>query len=440
MLGVLLLAAALDGEAALRHASALAALGPHPWGSPRTRAAAEYVAVQFREAGLSEVRLQEFETQGTAGANVVGVLRARGPELLVVSAHHDTAPEAPGAYDDGGGVGVLVELARVLARERQRTRTVVFVSFDGEEAWSTGKTTTAGSRAWLKSMGAEARNIVAALAIEMCGWKEGTPVLHPLPYRDPREAGRSVVTPAWLVRAALDGAGSSLRVGDPLLAWIYQPGVRTYRAGLYGDDLSFLQAGVPAVMLSDSSFSAFYPWYHRPGDTADKIDAASLARMGEAALGVMRTLDRVPRGPAEEPHWFSVFGWVFGRSVLVGLGLVSLVPGLRAALRARGLTLGARVLHALLFGLLLWRHPVPALWIFLLANLLTPGGGPGRKILALLPPVALVVLGISAWRRGMIEGLWLAPWEVAIAAFALALLFVRAPAAGGRKTGRRKRV
>ncbi len=216
--------------------------------------------------------------------------------------------------------------------------------------------------------------------------------------------------------------------------------MRTFRAGLYGDDLSFLQAGVPAVFVSDSSFTAFYPWYHRPGDTADKLDAASLARMGEAVLGVTRTLDRVPRGPAEEPHWFSAFGWVLGRSVLVGLGLVSLLPGLRMALRARGLMLGARLLHALLFSLLLWRHPLPALWIFLLANLLPPGGGPGRKILALLPPASLAILGISAWRRGMIDGLWLAPWEVAMALLAFSLLFVRAPSGSARKTGRRKRV
>src|SRR4029450_10051230 len=114
MIPLLLLAAAIDGEAALRHASALAALGPHPWGSPRNRAAAEYVAVQFREAGLTEVRLQEFETQGTTGANVIGVLRARGPEMIVVGAHHDTVPDSPGAYDDRGGVGGLVALARAL--------------------------------------------------------------------------------------------------------------------------------------------------------------------------------------------------------------------------------------------------------------------------------------------------------------------------------------
>ena len=213
--------------------------------------------------------------------------------------------------------------------------------------------------------------------------------------------------------------------------------VRTFRATLYGDDLSFLQAGVPAVFVSDSSFSAFYPWYHGPGDTADKIDAPSLARMGEGALGVLRTLDRLPRGPAEEPHWFSAFGWVWGRAVLLILGVVSVLPGLRAGLRTGGPMLGARALQALLFGVLLWRHPVPAVWIFFLPNLLTLGGAL-ISLVAMLPTVALVALGVAAWRRGMVDGLWLAPWEVVVAALALALLFLRLRPAG-RKQGRRKR-
>ena len=67
----LLLAASIDGEAALRHASALAALGPHPWGSPRNQAAAAYVAAQLRAAGLDEVGSQDFERHGVRGANVV---------------------------------------------------------------------------------------------------------------------------------------------------------------------------------------------------------------------------------------------------------------------------------------------------------------------------------------------------------------------------------
>jgi len=439
MLSLVLLAAVLDGEAALRHASALAALGPHPWGSSRNRAAAEYVAVQFREAGLGEVRLQDFDTQAVAGTNVIGVLRAPGSEVVVVGAHHDTAPDAPGAYDDGGGVGVLVELARAFAREPARTRTFVFASFDGEEAWSTGKATTTGSRAYIKSLGPEARNVVAAFVIEMCGWKGGTPVLHPIPYRDPREAGRSVVAPAWLVRAALAGAAGGFRLGDPLIPWLYQPGLRTFRGSYYGDDLSFLQAGLPAIFVSDSSFSAFYPWYHRAGDTADKIDAASLARMGEASLLVLRALDRVPRGPAEQPQWFTAFDRVIDVPWLLGLGLLSLLPGLSAGVRAGGLLLGARLLQALLFGLILWRYPVPALWIFLLANVFTLPRVRVLSLLSLLPPIALLALGVQAWRQGAVDGIWLAPWEVAVVMLAFALLFVRAGKGPVRKTGRRRR-
>src|SRR5205809_7108631 len=92
-------APAIDGAAALRHASALASLGPHPWGSPRARAAAAYVAAQLRGAGLSEVRQEDFEVKGVRGVNVVAVLKGAGPGIVVVGAHHDTAPDAPGAYD-----------------------------------------------------------------------------------------------------------------------------------------------------------------------------------------------------------------------------------------------------------------------------------------------------------------------------------------------------
>jgi acetylornithine deacetylase/succinyl-diaminopimelate desuccinylase-like protein len=186
----LLLAASIDGEAALRHASALAALGPHPWSSPRTQAAAAYVAAQFHEAGLDAVELQAFEWQGVRGTNVIATLRAPGEEFVVVAAHHDTATGAPGAYDDGGGVGILIELARVLARDERRPRTVVFASFDGEESGSTGKGTTVGSRAFVERLGPRAGSMVAAFVIEMSGWRGGTPVLHPIAYADPRETGR----------------------------------------------------------------------------------------------------------------------------------------------------------------------------------------------------------------------------------------------------------
>ena len=100
------------------------------------------------------MRIEPFESQGIRGANVIATLKGDSPEFVVVGAHHDTAPGATGAYDDAAGVGVMIEAARVLAA-MPRPRTIVFASWDGEEAWSTGKTTTAGSRAYVK--GLEAR-------------------------------------------------------------------------------------------------------------------------------------------------------------------------------------------------------------------------------------------------------------------------------------------
>jgi hypothetical protein len=433
----LLLAASLSGEAALRHASALAALGPHPWGSPRNQAAAAYVAAQLREAGLETVELQAFERHGISGANVIATLRGPGDDFVLVAAHHDTAPEAPGAYDDGGGVGILIELARALARDPRRPRTIVFASFDGEEAWATGKGTTAGSRAYLERLGPRARSLVAAFAIEMSGFKGGTPLLHPIAYADPRASGRAVVAPAWLVRTALSAsrdAGAPLGVGDPWLAWLYQPAVRLFRVRLYGDDLSFLQAGHAALFASDSSFWAFYPDYHKPTDTADKLDAAALGRMGEGALAVVRALERVPRGPAEEPHWFAAFGRVAAGPWLLAAGALSLAPVLVGGFRAGGAVLGVRLAQALLAGLLLWRHPVVALWLLLVPQLLLPlRRAWWTAALALAPLLALVAIGAAAWWRGVVNGVWLAPWEIAVALVALALAFFGPRGGGGRR-------
>ena len=147
MLAAALVLAAFDGAAALRHASALSALGPRPWGSPRTQAAAAYIAAQLRTAG-ADVHIETFESQGIRGANVIATLPGDSPEFVVLGAHHDSAPGATGAYDDAAGVGVVIETARVLA-SLPRPRTIVIASFDGEEAWSTGKTTTALICGWM---------------------------------------------------------------------------------------------------------------------------------------------------------------------------------------------------------------------------------------------------------------------------------------------------
>jgi hypothetical protein len=430
-------AGAIDGQGALRHASALAALGPHPYGSPRSQAAAAYVAAQFREVGLDEVRLQNFESGGQRGSNALGVLRASGPEFIVLGAHHDSVAVAPGAYDDGGGVGVLIEVARLMVQESRRTRTVVFASWDGEEVG------LHGSREYIRSLAGGAQQLAAALVVEMSGWSAGSPSLHPIAYADPRRPGGQVIAPAWLVRVALQGsrrAGQELNVGDPLIPWLYQPAVRLFRVGFSGDDQAFLRQGLPAVFVSDSSFSRFYPHYHSARDTPDRLDGAALERMGAAVRGVLDELGQAPRGPADERAWFAAFGQVWGAGWLYLLGALSLLPGLWL-FRGRGaLGFGVRALQAGAYALLLWRQPVPALFLLLLPNLITAfATGALATFVALVPALLLGGLGVMAWNQGMVRGLWLGPWELGLLALAFALLWVQPgrTRASGAPRGRR---
>ena len=443
VLAALLLAAAVDGEAAARHAAALRSLGPRPWGSANGRAAAAYVAAQLQQVGLADVRQEDFEVRGVRGVNVVAELPGTGPGIVVLGAHHDTAIDPPGVYDNGGGVGVLIEVARALAREPRSGRTIVFASWDGEEAWATGLGTTTGSRAWVLGLGPRAEQVAGAITMEVIGRRRPRPVLLTNAYYDPRRPGGQVVAPGWLVAAALSGArevGAPLRVSDPWLSWIYQPAVRTFVMGLYGDDLALLQAGIPAVLVSDARPSTFNPWYRKGADPEggedgddELVSAAALQRMGESVRGAMGALARrrLPRGP--DPDWYSMYGRVAPRWMLLVAGLLALAPGL-ARLRNGRWRRVARLVQAVLFAVLVWLNPVPALWV-LVAPVVATGLWRSRLWLvpALLPALALIALGVTAAVRGAVIGTWIPAWQQAAALAVILLAAVQvAPARSAR--------
>ena len=85
-------------------------------------------------------------------------------------------------------------------------------------------------------------------------------------------------------------------------------------------------------------------------------------------------------------------------------------------------------------AVLLWREPVPALFVLLVPLLLLPfGRNRWTALVALAPTIALLALGASAWWRGAANGVWLAPWEIVVLFLALALAFLGLGArAGGR--------
>jgi hypothetical protein len=99
------------------------------------------------------------------------------------------------------------------------------------------------------------------------------------------------------------------------------------------------------------------------------------------------------------------------------------------------LSFSLRLLHAALFGLLLYRHPVPALFAFFLWNVLT-AFGPRLLglVLGALPVLALATVGALAWARGLVTGVHPAVWELVLGGFAAALAL-----ASGRRRASRSR-
>ncbi|MEZ5957207.1 MAG: M28 family peptidase [Hyphomonadaceae bacterium] len=64
--------------------------------------------------------------------NIVFSMGPEGAPAILAAAHYDSVAAAPGASDDGLGLSVWLEVARIL-REEELTRRVIFLFSDGEE-------------------------------------------------------------------------------------------------------------------------------------------------------------------------------------------------------------------------------------------------------------------------------------------------------------------
>lgn len=113
-------------------------IGSRPAGTPQSAKARDYVIDQLKLSGY-EVRVQDADARRpefglTARvSNVIGVLQGDRREGIGLLSHYDSAPDSPGGSDDGFGVAVSLEAARVIA-SKPRTWTTYVIVTDAEEA------------------------------------------------------------------------------------------------------------------------------------------------------------------------------------------------------------------------------------------------------------------------------------------------------------------
>ncbi|HET7754647.1 MAG TPA: M20/M25/M40 family metallo-hydrolase [Anaeromyxobacteraceae bacterium] len=222
--------------------------------------------------GVSARLVVGLEQERATTANVVGALHGTDPDAgcVVVGAHYDhlgyggetsLAPDVravhPGADDNASGVAALLGIARAFVAEGPPRRTVVFAAFTGEESG------LLGSSHFVKSppRGCRPEQTQLRVNLDMVG----------RPQR-----GKVYVNGAQTAKGLREWV-ESVAAGSPKLpltiAWGSGDG--------YGpsDQTSFYAKGVPVLFF----FTGAHGDYHRPSDTADKVDAEGLAAVARLA-------------------------------------------------------------------------------------------------------------------------------------------------------------
>src|SRR5262245_60833222 len=103
---------------------------PRPTGSPANARARETILRELSALGL-QANVESGMVCGKWGVcaqvnNVVSRIAGRETgRAVLLSAHYDSAPAAPGAADDGSGVAAILEIARLLKRTPPRRPVVL---------------------------------------------------------------------------------------------------------------------------------------------------------------------------------------------------------------------------------------------------------------------------------------------------------------------------
>lgn len=300
--------------------------------SPDAMAQADEMIMQgFRDAGwMAEQRPFELtNVMGNldygAGLLPAGVIPALYPQLnginilaikeglssteaIVVGAHHDTIRDSPGADDNTASVAALLELARVLA-PYDFAKTVVLAAIDMEEI------NFFGSRELVREFLRE-RKIECAIIYETMSYTTTEPGSQKVPPRigylypgQMRKFKNRQFVGDWTLILYREFASSVARYFAEGLAYTANPQVPLMMRDpldipLFGsvvrrlipsvnafgrsDHISFWEAGIPAIMISDTA-DLRNPHYHEPTDTPDTLDYERLATIvGATAVAIAR--------------------------------------------------------------------------------------------------------------------------------------------------------
>ena len=298
-------------------------------------AARNWVASEFRKLGLTVERPARSFTgprapNGVMIEDVLGILPGeRSDEVVIVAGHIDSrvtdvmdaTSDAPGANDDGSGVALAMEAARVMAKGHHRA-TIVFAALSGEEQGLWGGTLlaeTAKARGWKvvamlnndivgNSVGTDGRVVADRVRV----FSEGIGAAQDLAaLKGVRQIGGEDDSPSRALAKRIGAIAADKSVcplngctpGETFNAMLIR---RPDRFGRGGDHTPMLEAGFPAVRFTSGVEN--YDAQHQNlrtengrvyGDTVDRMDFAYLAKVTALNVATLGELADAPPAPAK---------------------------------------------------------------------------------------------------------------------------------------------
>ncbi len=249
--------------------------------------------------------------------NVMAIQRGTtDPERVIIISGHidsrnsdgmDAVGDAPGANDDASGTAAVIEAARVLSRFKFPA-TIVYAALSGEEQGLYGGkllADTAKARGW--RVEAVLNNDIIGNSTGSSGAKddrtvrvfsEGTKATEtPEQANRRRYNGGEVDSPSRNLARFVAGQGKAAGI---TVEMVY----RTDRFGRGGDQVEMLEAGYPAVRITERQEN--YDRQHQNvrvengkayGDTIDGVDFAYLAKVTRLNVAALAALASAPPPP-----------------------------------------------------------------------------------------------------------------------------------------------
>jgi hypothetical protein len=298
-------------------------IGSRPIGTPANARARTYIVDELHNAGF-EVRVQETDARrGSIGRtahvhNIIATKAGRRSEAIGLVSHYDSVTAGPGAADDGLGVGVALEAARVLGGLKDRQWTLMVLVTDGEEASMMGAAALVTDRDLM-------RQLHAYINVESIG-SAGPPTLFEV------GPGNAWLLGPWARRAPGPRGASFV--------------TEVYRRLPNDTDFSILKRqdipGLNFAAVGDSYA------YHTPRDTPERLSLATIRDTGEQVVSIVTALegmDITQRTTADRTFfdvggmtaisYGPVVGWIIAGAALL-FGVVAWVRMTAAAIRIGG--------------------------------------------------------------------------------------------------------